>query len=296
MTDLLARIGDQGIYIQTGPFCIHLQSSIATVADGIKRLYSEYPLFEQRDFADFHIRLDAAAGIRRWIRPQVQFSFDGHIPFKPLPLDQAFPMFEWGLNWCVANNIHEYLIVHSAVVEKNGFAAILPAPPGSGKSTLCAALVNRGWRLFSDELAMFCLRSRVLVPLPRPVNLKNNSIDLIKNYAPTAVFGREVSDTNKGTVAHMKAPTESILRAAEGAMPGWIIMPRYQEGAKPVLERRSKALTCMELAQNSFNYSLLAEAGFLAISELIDKCDCYDFTYSQLDDAIRIFDELELPQ
>ena len=132
--------------------------------------------------------------------------------------------------------------------------------------------------------------------MPRPINLKNASIDVIRRFSPEMQFGEVVRDTNKGTVAHMKAPTESILRAAEGAMPGWIIMPRYQEGAKPVLERRSKALTCMELAQNSFNYSLLAEAGFLAISELIDKCDCYDFTYSQLDDAIRIFDELELPQ
>ena len=33
-------------------------------------------------------------------------------------------------------------------------AVILPAPPGSGKSTLCAALVNRGWRLLSDELTL----------------------------------------------------------------------------------------------------------------------------------------------
>ncbi len=296
MNDFSTQLGDRGLYIQTGPFCIHLQSSIGTVADGITRLYSEYPQFEEKDFADFHIHLDAVAGIRRMIRPQVQFSVDGYIPFKPLPLDQAFPMFEWGLNWCVANNIHEYLIIHAAVVEKNGAVAILPAPPGSGKSTLCAALVNRGWRLFSDELAMFCLRTRMLVPLPRPVNLKNNSINLIKNYAPEAIFGREVSDTNKGTVAHMKAPTESILRAAEGALSGWIIMPRYQEGAQPILESRPKAQTCMDLAQNSFNYSLLAEDGFLAISELIDKCDCYDFTYSQLDDAIKVFDELELPQ
>ncbi len=255
MNDFSTQLGDRGLYIQTGPFCIHLQSSIGTVADGITRLYSEYPQFEEKDFADFHIHLDAVAGIRRMIRPQVQFSVDGYIPFKPLPLDQAFPMFEWGLNWCVA-----------------------------------------GWRLFSDELAMFCLRTRMLVPLPRPVNLKNNSINLIKNYAPEAIFGREVSDTNKGTVAHMKAPTESILRAAEGALSGWIIMPRYQEGAQPILESRPKAQTCMDLAQNSFNYSLLAEDGFLAISELIDKCDCYDFTYSQLDDAIKVFDELELPQ
>jgi predicted ATPase len=33
------------------------------------------------------------------------------------------------------------------VVERDGHALILPAMPGSGKSTLTAALVQRGWRL-----------------------------------------------------------------------------------------------------------------------------------------------------
>lgn len=292
VNDLAAQLEATGVYLQTGPFCVHLRSGLAAVAEGLARLYHEYPPCEQQEFADFHLEIDAVSGLRRWLRPQVQFSFDGHMPFKPLPLVQAFPMFEWGLNWCVANHAHDYLIIHAAVVEKGGGAAILPAPPGAGKSTLCAALVKRGWRLFSDELAMFSLQTRELVPLPRPVNLKNDAIDLIRAYAPDAVFGQRVSDTNKGTVCHMKAPAESIARAAEGAPPAWIIMPRYAPGAEASLEPRSKAQTCMALAQHAFNFSLLAEEGFQAVTELLDRSACYDFSYSRLDDAIRIFDAL----
>jgi HprK-related kinase A len=293
VNEFATQLGGRGIYIQTGPFWIHLCSGLESVAEGMARLYHEYPRLEERAFADFHLKVDAVSGLRRWFRPQVQFSFDGHIPFKPLPLVQAFPMFEWGLNWCVANHAHDYLIIHAAVVEKGGRAAILPAPPGSGKSTLCAALVNRGWRLFSDELAMFSLQTRELVPLPRPVNLKNDSIDLIQAYAPDAVFGERVSDTNKGTVCHMKAPADSIDRAAEGAAPAWIVMPRYIPNAGSRLERRSKARTCMDVAQNAFNFSLLAEGGFQAVTEILDSCDCYDFSYSRLDDAVQVFDALE---
>ena len=45
-------------------------------------------------------------------------------------------------------------VIHAAVIERAGRALILSGPPGSGKSTLCAALVARGWRLLSDELAL----------------------------------------------------------------------------------------------------------------------------------------------
>jgi predicted ATPase len=45
-------------------------------------------------------------------------------------------------------------MLHAAVVEKNGKALILPALPGSGKSTLSAALAMNGWRFLSDEFTM----------------------------------------------------------------------------------------------------------------------------------------------
>ncbi|MBI5430616.1 MAG: HprK-related kinase A [Nitrosomonadales bacterium] len=294
-SELESRLRQAGIFLQTGAFTTHLQTSIPSVADGIRLLYADYPLAEESGFADFHVSLARPAGIRRWIKPQVQFLFDGYSPFKPLPLDQAFPMLEWGLNWCVSSHANRYLIIHAAVVEKGGYAAILPAPPGSGKSTLCAALVNRGWRLLSDELALIRVSNGQICPLPRPVSLKNQSIDIIQRYEPTAIFSRKVSDTMKGTVAHMKAPADSIARATETAQAAWFIFPKYQTGAEASLTALPQSRAFMRVADNAFNYSQLGTQGFETLAGLIGDSLCYDFIYSVLDDAIETFDALKPP-
>lgn len=292
--ELRLRLKQTGLSLQTGPFITHVQTDIPGVATGIGLLYADYPLAEdpgmdKRGFADFHIRLSAPRNLRRWIKPQVEFLFEGNPVFKPLPLAQAFPMLEWGLNWCVSSHAHHCLIIHAAVVEKNGYAAILPAPPGSGKSTLCAALVNRGWRLLSDELSLVRVSDGELIPLPRPVSLKNQSIAIIRNYAPDAIFSREVSDTIKGTVAHMRAPAISVARALDTARPAWIIFPEYQAGSAANLAALHKSRAFMRVADNAFNYSLLGVPGFETMSRLIDHCQCYDFSYSDLDDAVATF-------
>jgi HprK-related kinase A len=289
---LRARLAHGGLRLQTGAFVACVTSPISHVADGIGLLYGDYPLRAPGDFADFYLNLKPARGLRRWLRPQVEFDHDGLKPFQPLPLAQAFSMFEWALNWCVSGRAHRYLIIHAAVVEKNGRAAILPAPPGSGKSTLCAALVSRGWRLLSDELTLVRLDTGEVQPLPRPISLKNGSIELIGKYAPGSVFSRAVDDTAKGTIAHLKAPADSVRRAAEGALPAWIVFPQYVAGAAPALVPVPRARAFLRVAENAFNYSLLGADGFEAVGSLVDTADTYDFSYSALDDAIAVFAQL----
>ncbi len=290
---LARRLAGPGLHLQTGPFVTLVRSDIAHVADGIALLYPDYPLSAAPAFADFHVNLRQAGGLRRLVGRQVRFDHDGHAPFKPLPLDQAFPMFEWSMNWCVSSRAHDYLVIHAAVIERNGCAAILPAPPGSGKSTLCAALVTRGgWRLLSDELTLVRLGDGRIVPLPRPVSLKNGSIDVIRAWAPDAVFSRAVRDTNKGTVAHVKAPGDSVARALETATARWIVFPQYQAGAAPTLEPIAQGRAFMQVAQNAFNYSLLGVAGFEALAGLIEGSASYHFRYSALDDAVASFERL----
>lgn len=281
--------------MKTGSFVTHLQTSIPSVAEGIGLLYADYPLAEQNGFADFHVSLVQPRNLRRWFKPQVLFLSDGIPPFKPLPLDQAFPMFEWGLNWCVSSQAHHYLIIHAAVIEKGGYAAILPAPPGSGKSTLCAALVSRGWRLLSDELTMVRISDGKIMPLPRPISLKNQSIEVIQDYVPNAIISRKVLDTMKGTVAHMKVPTDSIACAAKAVPPAWIIFPKYQAGATARLEAIPQSRAFMQVADNAFNYSLLGSKGFEVLAGVIDKSSSHVFTYSVLDEAIDMFAALKPP-
>jgi len=295
--ELEARLAGPGLDLCTGPYVTRLRAPIASVADGLQLLYADYPVLADGQFADFHISLLPSAGLRRWYKPQVHFRHDGHVVFRPLPQAHAFPMFEWGMNWCVSSHANDHLIVHAAVLEKAGAAVILPAPPGSGKSTLCATLAHRGWRLLSDELALVRLSDGLLTPLPRPISLKNASIDLMRSYLATPeqgepVLSRPVSDTSKGTVAHLKAPATAVARAGEAARPAWIIFPTWEAGSEARLTPLSSAAAFTGVAQNAFNYSLTAARGFTVLGELVDACGCYAFRYSRLDDALAVFDQL----
>lgn len=291
--DLRRQLTGPGVWIRTGPFSLRVRSDAPSVGEGLAQLYGQFEVRSSREaFADFHVSVETSTGLRRWIRPQARFSFDGVQPFKPLPRDQAFPMLEWGLNWCVSTQAHQFLIIHAAVVEKNGLAAILPAPPGSGKSTLAAALVLSGWRLLSDELTLIDRKSGLIQPLPRPVSLKNQSIEVIRQFDIGAFINRASHDTIKGTVAHMRPPRDSVMRQHEPAQPRWVIFPKWEVGASTRLTPRSQAQTFMFLAQNAFNYSHLGADGFRVGTSLIDQCHCFDFRYSKLDEAIATFDHL----
>ncbi len=289
---LESHLSADGIYLYTGPFVNRIQTRIPSVIQNLHRLYQSNKLSLEPVFADFHIYLEAAKGIRRWLKPQVFFYLDEKIPFKPLPYDQAYPMLEWGMNWCISNYAHQYLILHAAVVEKNDQAIILPARPGAGKSTLTAGLISHGWRLLSDELAIINLDSLELLALGRPVNLKNESIKIMKQIAVGSLFSEEVCDTNKGTVALMQAPESSVKNIGKQVKAAYIIIPEYVKNAPVQIDKINKAEAFMHVADNAFNYSLQGGSGFETVAKMIDETETYKFSYSQIDDAVKTFDAL----
>ena len=276
------------------PFVICLETSLSLVIKAIELQYGNHCFLLDDDsvFSDFHIQIKSPSVLRRRFRAQAQFYIDGKTPFKPLPLSQAYPFFEWGLNWCIASQIHQYLILHAAVVEKNGFALILSGQPGAGKSTLCAALINRGWRLLSDEMTVIDLKTKELIPIVRPVSLKNESIDIIKKFAPEAIFGDSFCDTAKGTVSHLKPGRTCVENSTKRAIAKVVIFPRYKEGAKTNLQVLDKGQTVIKLADNAFNYNVVGAQGFNALCDVVENSSCYDFEYSELDDAIKVIAEL----
>ena len=130
--ELVGKLAGGGLRLRTGPVVTEIRSKLPAVVRGVALHYADHPIEGSEGFADFQVCVAPPRGLRRWIRPQVLFQFDGTPPFKPLPAEQAFPILEWGLNWCVSSHLHQYLIVHAAVVEKSGCSLLLPAPPGSG--------------------------------------------------------------------------------------------------------------------------------------------------------------------
>mgnify|MGYP000426174420 CR=1 FL=1 len=290
--DLRRRLREGSLGLRLEPFSLRVCTDIDSLVDDIAAMYGAFELLGPDEFADFHVAVRLSGGLLGRLRPRAEFWFDGQRSFTPLPAAQGLAMLEWGINWCIAAHAHQYLLIHAAVLEREGRALLMPAPPGSGKSTLCAALAQRGWRLLSDELGLLDMDSGLLQGMARPINLKNQSIALLREFAPQAVFSAAMAGTAKGTVALMRAPDAAIARRTEPARPAWVVLPRYQAGAPASLQPLEHAPAFMEVAEQSFNYDIHGQRGFQALGRMMAGCACYRFEYSALEDAMRQFEQL----
>ena len=292
VADLSARLRGGGLLLRMGPFVLRLGTSLDELVDPIALLYAHHEVVAEGGIVDFDIRVEPMTGPRRWIRPLARHIIDGRPQFDPFPRSLALPMMEWAINWCTFMRPHFFLLLHSVVVEHGGRAMLLPGPPGAGKSTLCAALALRGWRLLSDEMAVFRPPAIDLIPVPRPVGLKEESIEVVRRFDPSAVIGPACPGTHKGTVAHLRPPADSIRRCQETARPRWIVFPAYTPGAEVALVPTGKAQTFVHVADDAFNFSLLGRLGFEMLSAVVDACDCYELTYGDLGQAVAALTQL----
>lgn len=275
----------QDLTIDAGPFRVGLHVD-PSLRDVFSSFYRDQMRSGPAEVVDFPIEVARPKGIRRWLRPQVQFKVDGVAPFEPHPLENAFPMFEWGLNWCIATSAHRYMMLHAGTVAIGDRALILPGTPGSGKSTLAAALSLRGARLLSDEFGLVRPESGELLPMPRGIPLKGASIEAILKFDPAAPLGPTYPNTRKGRVRHLRPDSDSQRRQHEPARPRWLVFPTYRAHAAEALRPLDKAEAFRQLAFNCFNYKLLGETAFRAVGDIVREVDCYTFTFSELDRAV----------
>lgn len=284
-------LSNEGLRVEVGPFNVRINSACQPFVDDLYSLYKDYKL-AQTEIAEFHVGIVNTRLIRKPFSAHIHFILDGHSPFPAFPAQQALAALEWGINLAIAVRVNHLLLLHSAVVERNGHAILFPAWPGSGKTTLCAYLVHRGYRLFSDEFGVMDPQQGVFLPMPRLMPLKNESIGVIRNYLPEAKLGHEIPNTQKGTVVHVRPPKDSILRSKETVRANRIIFPKWVANAPLKMELLADAEAFLLLASNAFNYEVLGETSFQAVTYLIKTCDCYQLVYSNFEEVIRVIDDL----
>lgn len=282
-----------GLRFDYGATVLRLRSDSALLAQQLQQVYAAFAFDDDHGaWADLHVELMRQGGLRRWLRPQVGFHCDGREPFMPFPADSPLPLAEWGVNWLIGQRLHHLLLLHAGALERDGRALILPATPGSGKSTLTAALSLRGWRLLSDEFGAYDPARASFQALLKPVALKNQSIAVIRAFEPSAALGPAFPKTRKGTVVHLGADARAVAQRAEPAAPGLVILPRWSAGSATRLEPLVPERLFTALTYNAFNYGTLGAVGFDAAVHLARACPGWTLVYSDLDDALAAIDRL----
>lgn len=276
----------EGLWLDVGLATLRVRSDSPHLPAQLHAVYRHFPWRPAGAWADLHIDLMRPQGLRRWWRPQVRFQNDGRVPFEPFPADSPLPLMEWSANWLLGRRCHHVLMLHAGVVERDGHALVMPAIPGSGKSTLSAALSLRGWRLLSDEFGVLDTDTLRFRPALKPVALKNESIDVIRRLAPEAELGPSFPKTRKGTVAHLAPSRAAVDRVAEPALPGAVVLPRWVAGSPTRFEPLAPPVAFTTLAFNAFNYTVVAGEGFDAVAQLVQHYPVWQLEYGDLADAL----------
>lgn len=269
-----------------------MRSELSSLPALLRTVYGAYEFESADGLFDVTVRVRRVRGLRAWLRPQIELLCDGVRDFEPFPADTPLPLLEWGTNYAIATRLYCDLLLHAGVVERGGRAVVMPAMPGSGKSTLTAALSLRGFRLLSDEFGVVRLSDSQLVAMLRPVALKNASIDVIQAFAPHAVIGPRYPKTHKGTVAHLAPSAEHVDARHRPAAPALVIFPRFDASAGVELEAVPRARAFARLAVNSFNYDALGPDGFDALTALVQASSCWTLRYGDLEGAVRAIGDL----
>ena len=292
MTAWAAQHLDRGLVLDFGTARARVASpGNISFGSALARVYGEFEPSDDDGICEASVLLRPVTG--NWLKkPEIELVSDGARLFDAFAPNLHIPLFEWGVNFLLAQRLLHVLLLHAGSVALDDRAILMPALPGSGKSTLTAALACRGFRLLSDEFGLVNLDSGLLHPLVRPICLKNESIDVIRRLWPSAVLGPEFPGTRKGTVAHVAPTAQSVAGRHRPATPVAIVFPRYRRGAPLRVQRVTRASAFNSLAVNSFNYALLGPLGFRCVARLIDQCPVYRLNFDRLEEAVECVAEI----
>ncbi len=279
--------------IEIGPFKVAVSIDYPAVREEFLKLYAPYSCSIGEEIMDSRLHVHASSFLRRFVRKNVTVSHGYKNNFYPLRAEVGAVATEMGFNWSVAMGCRHLLLLHAGVIEKKGMVVIMPGASGSGKSTLSAGLGFHGWRLFSDEFGLVDLSTHQLLPYPRPVSLKNKSIEVMRELLGSrGVFSQNYYDTPKGTMAYLQPPEDSILRHKEPAKARKIIFPQYIPDEPATKIALTKTLGFLKLIHSSVNFGIIGEKAFKATEAIIDECDIFAITYPSMEEGMRLVNEI----
>lgn len=206
------------------------------------------------------------------------------IPVRAESRERALLHVEYdSLEWLL-HNCRDSIVVHAALLSKNGKGVVIVGPSFAGKSTLATALWRNGWSLMSDDLVFVDTLARTAAPAPRRVSLRSGSKDLVGESAWNEISKTpSCLETDKGLFFH---PHEVSGKEKERTTPlsAIFFLARIDTILDPAEVRViNPAKGALSLLPYSFNIRTLPFVEALRrITPLLDQVPAYDLGRGEL--------------
>lgn len=191
--------------------------------------------------------------------------------------------------WQAGLDAGDFLLdLHAGAVGGRDGLVLLPAPPGSGKSTLTMALMHAGFDYFSDEVALLG-DDLTATPFPLALCVKDSGLDVAARMYP-AVRALPVHARGDGKrVAYLppepaRVPPHDLRRPVAA-----IVFPRFAPRACGQLQPLAKQAALAQLLSQCLGVApALGIDHVRALVAWIRSIPCYELAFADLDAAVRV--------
>lgn len=268
---------------------VTVQSDIPGVMAEYLRLYQPWQTLESS--ADT-LRVRVTTGRSKWTGGRRFIIRGGDDPlFSVKRRAEILPHLEWAINWQVVRQSQRYLQIHAGVVSRGGCALMLPASPQSGKTTLCAGLVARGWKFYSDEFALIEPDELTVQPYPKALCVKAGSFDIVRQLGWKLDARTRYKKGKKGRVAYVSV-SDAPHRIAEPGPVRWVVFPKYESSRSPRLTPITRGEAVFELRRLSFNFDRFGNDGLKIMTRLMGGAQAFRLASGPLSETCNLIDAL----
>jgi uncharacterized protein (UPF0276 family) len=199
------------------------------------------------------------------------------------------PAVKQQLRWRSVACYPSLMSLHAGVVSFGDGCMLLPAPTGSGKTTLTAGLVRAGATYYSDEIAVLDADTLAVIPVPLSLTVKDGSLEPVRQLYPEVDTLTPHVREDSVRVRYLPPPAAALPASGASMRARWIVFPQYAANAATSLRPIDRPAALWRLLEESYiPAGSLNRARAESLVGWMREVDCYALPFSSLKRAVDL--------
>ncbi|RKY62471.1 MAG: hypothetical protein DRP95_01480 [Candidatus Latescibacterota bacterium] len=205
---------------------------------------------------------------------------------------ELIPALECEVEGWMVRALYGHCIFHAGVVAKEGVGVILPAEPGGGKTSLVAAMLERGFEYLSDEFAVLDPGSMKVLPFPKSLCFKEGGIELFPHLKPKGLHVEWDMGGRVGRLWYVDPLDLGSEVSGEAREVEYIVFPERNGLRGSKIEEVPKAKAVLKLAENFLNLDFFGQDALDILVKVVNEAECFRLRAERPQEGARIISDL----